>query len=120
MTALPTRHDAFNLATAAPQSGSVLVRSLLQLATLAFWLPCATIDAYYLWMGRGDVRTYGYVFKDLFREAIVFLALWLVIGAVQGLLFSRSTTSDSGRGRSRRGRSSAIGASDFGRDRRGA
>ena len=67
-----------------------LGRRLVQAGTLAYWLPCFAVDFYVLWRDGQQAERFGWVFQTLMREAVVYLALWLAIGASFALLFSRS------------------------------
>jgi hypothetical protein len=59
-------------------------RRTLQVVTLAYWAPSCIADLCLLW--RGGLAAGGFVFGLLFREALVFLALWFVSAAAQGLM----------------------------------
>lgn len=63
-----------------------LAQRFVQVATVAFWLPCISIDFYVLW--RGGYRPYALstVFWALFRESLAFLTLWAIMGFVQALV----------------------------------
>ena len=67
------------------------VTLFLQLAVLAFWTPCAGIDLYLLWRGWGDAGAAPFVFWLLFRQALVFLALWFTVALTHGLMVGRRT-----------------------------
>ncbi len=58
-------------------------RRTLQVVTLAFWAPCCVAD---LWLMREGPGMAGFVFWLLFREAVVFLALWFAAAAAHGLM----------------------------------
>ena len=74
----------------------------LQLAVLAFWTPCAGIDLYLLWRGWGETGTAPFVFWLLFRQALVFLALWFTVALTHGLMVGRRTPADEPRRKRRR------------------
>ena len=65
------------------------VRRFLQLAILAFWTPCIGIDGLLLWRDGGVEGTSGFVFGLLFRQALVFLALWFAVSLAHGLATGR-------------------------------
>ena len=69
-------------APAAPGPRAAL---FLQLATLAFWAPSAGADLYLLWRGWGAAGTTSFVFWLLFRQALVFLALWFTASLTHGM-----------------------------------
>ena len=46
--------------------------------------PCSIVDLFLLW--RGGTGTGGFVFGLLFRQALVFLALWFAVAASHGLM----------------------------------
>jgi hypothetical protein len=63
---------------------------VVRLATLAYWTPALAIDAIMLWRGGLGGETAMAVFWALFRETVLFLAVWFTLGLVQALLFGRS------------------------------
>lgn len=63
---------------------------LVRLGTLAFWAPSLTIDLVLLRQGQFSPESMTLVFWLLFREAVVFLALWFGAGLIQALLFGRT------------------------------
>ncbi len=65
------------------------VRLFLQLAVLAFWGPCTLLDAWLLWRSWGSDSAGGFVFWLLFRQALVFLALWFAVSLSHGLMLGR-------------------------------
>ena len=67
------------------------VTLFLQLAVLTFWTPCAAVDLYLLWRGWGGPGTTPFVFWLLFRQALVFLALWFTVALSHGLMVGRRT-----------------------------
>ena len=96
------------------------VRRFLQLAILAFWTPCIGIDALVLWRDGRLEGTGGFVFDLLFRQSLVFLALWFAVSLAHGLAMGRSGGPGSAR-RRRRSDHGAPGATLIhpGRDHRG-
>ncbi len=70
------------------------VRRFLQLAILAFWTPCIGIDGFLLWRDAGLDGTSGFVFGLLFRQALVFLALWFAVSLAHGLATGRRGPAD--------------------------
>jgi hypothetical protein len=95
--------------SAAPQPGSDrAVRLFLQLAVLAFWTPCAAIDLYLLWKGWGGASTGEFVFGVLFRQALVFLALWFTVSIAHGLMVGRRTPKEAKPRRRRRGADAPV------------
>ena len=59
-------------------------RHVLRVCTLGFWVPCCLAD---LWLLHGGgAGAAGLVFWLLFREAVVFLALWGGTAAAHGLM----------------------------------
>ncbi len=76
-------------------------RRLVQAGTLAYWLPCFSVDFYLLWRDGREADSLSFVFHSLLREAVVYLALWLVIGAALALLFSRRSAEPRRRRRAR-------------------
>jgi hypothetical protein len=75
------------------------VTLFLQLAVLAFWTPCAGVDLYLLWRGWGQPGAGPFVFWLLFRQALVFLALWFTVALTHGLMVGRRTPADEPRRR---------------------
>ncbi len=110
--------------TPPPPGADRRVRLFLQLAVLAFWGPCTAIDAYLIWRGLGSEGAASFVFWLLFRQALVFLALWFTVSLAHGLAVGRRTPLEPGegrRGRSRRSGQAAIpgGGVALGRHNRG-
>ena len=98
---MPTRYDLF--ATETPRRlDSGWTRRLVQIATLAYWTPLVALDLFLLRRALSAGAGYGFTFTLLFREAVVYLAAWLGIGAVHAILFSRDTGSSRPRLRRRR------------------
>lgn len=64
------------------------MRRVIRLATLAYWAPALIIDALLLWHAGLDGAPA--VFATLFRETVLFLAVWFTLGLVQALLFGRN------------------------------
>jgi hypothetical protein len=62
----------------------------VRLATLAYWTPALGIDAVMLWRGGLSQETAVRVSSALFRETVLFLAVWFALGMVQALLFGRN------------------------------
>ncbi len=75
-------------------SSDLRVTLFLQLAVLAFWTPCAGVDLYLLWRGWGAPGTAPFVFWLLFRQALVFLALWFSAALSHGLMVGRRTAGE--------------------------
>jgi hypothetical protein len=74
-----------------PQAGSdARVRRFLQLSVIAFWVPSAGYDLLLLWREQ-SAQEFDFVFWLLFREAIVFLALWFTVSIAHGLMRGRRT-----------------------------
>lgn len=76
-------------ATPTPAGSDRAVRLFLQLAVLAFWGPCTLVDLYILWRGWGSDGAAATVFWLLFRQALVFLALWFAVSLSHGLMLGR-------------------------------
>ncbi len=85
-----------------PTGADPRVTLFLQLAVLAFWTPCAAIDLYLLWRGWGGAGTAAFVFWLLFRQALVFLALWFTVALSHGMMVGRRTPGEPRRKRSAR------------------
>src|SRR5579875_938889 len=69
---------------AGSRRGTPFDQRAMQLVTLCFWGPCCAAD---LWLlSRGGAGQGGFVFWLLFREALVFLALWFAAAATRGLM----------------------------------
>ena len=71
----------------ARESGRNRMAYLVRLGTLGFWVPAIGIDLVALRHGGFAPEIMGFVFWLLFREAVVFLALWFTFGLVQALMF---------------------------------
>ena len=82
-----------------PPDADRRVRLFLQLAVLAFWTPCAGVDLCLLWRGWDEAGTADFVFWLLFRQALVFLALWFTVALTHGLTVGRRTPAGEPRGR---------------------
>lgn len=67
--------------------GRVILRRFVQTAILAYWLPCFSVDFYVLWSWGHDAQSLSFVFWALFREALVFLALWVLVAGAQAMVF---------------------------------
>jgi hypothetical protein len=78
------------------------VRLFLQLAILSFWGPCAAADLYLLWRSFGREGAGAFVFWLLFRQSLVFLALWFTVSIVHGLTRGRRTAAEPSGRRARR------------------
>ncbi len=78
------------------------VRLFLQLAVLVFWGPCSALDLMLLWRDRGGDGAYAFVFGLLFRQALVFLALWFTVSLAHGLMRGRGTPAEPRRRKRRR------------------
>ena len=85
-----------------PPDAELRVKLFLQLAVLAFWTPCAGVDLCLLWRGLGEPGTAPFVFWLLFRQALVFLALWFTVAVTHGLMVGRRRPA--GEPRPKRGR----------------
>jgi hypothetical protein len=93
----------------APHSGSDRrVRLFLQLAVLVFWTPCAGVDLWLLWRNH-ETEGLSFVFWLLFRQALVFLALWFTVSIAHGLLRGRRTREPKPRVRRRAARRASSG-----------
>ena len=77
------------------------VKLFLQLAVLVFWGPCCVADIYLLWRDRGGDGGGAFVFELLFRQALVFLALWFTVAITHGLMRGRGTPAEPRRRRRR-------------------
>ena len=86
------------------------VALFLQLAVLAFWTPCGTVDVYLLWRGWGHDGAGPFVFWLLFRQALVFLALWFTVALTHGLMVGRRTPAEPRRRRRSRKAADAVNA----------
>ena len=77
------------------------VRIFILVAIYGFWGPSILVDAALLWRnwGSGDGRTF--VFWLLFRQALVFLALWFTVALAHGLLVGRRTPAEPKKKRTR-------------------
>ena len=93
-----------------PADAGARVRLFLQLAVLAFWTPCAGVDLNLLWRGLGEAGTAEFVFWLLFRQALVFLALWFTVAVTHGLTVGRRRPADEPRPRRRRLRRRTVAA----------
>lgn len=74
----------------------------LQLSVLAFWTPCAGVDLCLLWRGWGAPGAASFVFWLLFRQALVFLALWFTVSLTHGMMVGRRAPAEARRRRTRR------------------
>ena len=83
-----------------PHAMDASVRLFLQLAVLAFWAPCAGVDLYLIWRGGGAALTF--VFWLLFKQALVFLALWFTVALTHGMASGRRGPGEPRRKRPRR------------------
>ncbi len=90
------------------QDADPRVALFLQLAVLAFWAPCAGVDLYLLWRGWGGPGTTPFVFWLLFRQALVFLALWFTVALTHGMMTGRRTPAGPRRRRRRKEKASAA------------
>ena len=80
--------------TSAPPGTDARVRLFLQLAVLAFWTPCTLVDGYLIWRGLASPGSTTFVFWLLFRQALVFLALWFTVSFAHGLALGRRTPAE--------------------------
>ncbi len=62
----------------------------MRVATLAFWLPVLAYDLHALVLDGWTADSLGTVFWLLYRQALVFLALWAAMAGVQALVLVRS------------------------------
>ena len=94
-----------------PKDADPRIALFLQLAVLAFWTPCAAIDLYLLWRGWGEAGTAPFVFWLLFRQALVFLALWFTVALTHGMMRGRRTPAEPRRKRRARRTAALPGVS---------
>jgi hypothetical protein len=74
-----------------PDTGSERrVRLFLQLAVIVFWLPSAGMDLLLLWRDHTSEGV-NFAFWLLFRQSLVFLALWFTVSISHGLMRGRRT-----------------------------
>jgi hypothetical protein len=86
------------------------VRLFLQLAVLVFWAPCAGVDLILLWRNHA-ASGLSFVFWLLFRQALVFLALWFTVSVAQGLIRGPRTREPTAKVRRRAARRASSGLS---------
>jgi hypothetical protein len=72
---------------------------LVRLGTLAYWVPAVGIDLMTLSRAHFSPESMGFVFWLMFRQSVVFLALWFTFGIVQALLFGSARREPHGRKR---------------------
>lgn len=94
-------------------------RRLAKVATLTYWIPLLVAD---IWVvTRAGLRPEGFSRSGdlLFRETLVYLSFWMLVAAIQALLFSRSRH----KGRRKRGaaqqESARLGNASLNRERSG-
>ena len=72
-----------------PGEGSASLR-LAQVATLVFWLPLLSVDIWMVTSWSGRPEGYAHAFQALFRETIIYMGFWLLVGVIQAMVFSRA------------------------------
>ncbi len=93
-------------------------RRLAKVATLTFWIPLLSAD---IWIvARSHLRPDGLAHAGdlLFRETLVYLGFWLLVGAIQALVFSRSQRHGGKRGAAHQD-SAKVGNAALNRERTG-
>ena len=74
-----------------PSNSDRAIRIFMLVALYGFWGPSLLVDAALLWRNWGSDGGGAFVFWLLFRQAMVFLALWFTVAVAHGLLVGRRT-----------------------------
>ncbi|MHB8285349.1 MAG: hypothetical protein ACYDD1_11800 [Caulobacteraceae bacterium] len=93
-------------------------RFLAKVATLTYWIPLLAVDVWIVTSSQISTEGLHRAGDMLFREMLVYLGFWLLVGAIQALLFSRSQRHHGKRGAANQ-ESAKVGNAALNRERIG-